>query len=61
MMSLSIRIGIPTATDPDGTTGPGNWWVTGSARPCLLPESQRRAVRRAHRGGKRMRIGRRTK
>jgi hypothetical protein len=42
MMSLSIRVGIPTATDPSGSTGPGYWWVTGNARPGLLPERTRR-------------------
>lgn len=53
LMSYSIRIGLPTAVDPAGDTGPGYWWVTGSARPGLLPESQRRVIRRARwrRGG----------
>jgi hypothetical protein len=48
MMSLSIRVGIPTATDPTGSTGPGYWWVTGNARPGLLPERahRTRALRR---------------
>ena len=36
-MYWSNRVGIPTATDPEGITGPGNWWVTGHARPGLLP------------------------
>jgi hypothetical protein len=49
MMSYSIRIGVPTAVDPAGETGPGYWWITGSARPALVPESQRGAIRRAHR------------
>lgn len=59
LMSYSIRIGLPTAVDPAGETGPGYWWVTGSARPGLLPESQRRATRRAHRHKGRQRIWRR--
>jgi hypothetical protein len=54
-MSSSIRIGVPTATDPEGRTGPGYWWLTGSARPGLVPVSQRRAIRRARRAARRMR------
>jgi hypothetical protein len=48
MMMISQRVGIPTATDPEGRTGPGYWWLTGSARPGLLPEKVRRpgALRR---------------
>jgi len=47
-MMFSQRVGIPTATDPDGRTGPGFWWVTGAARPGLLPERLKppRALRR---------------
>lgn len=60
-MSLSIRVGVPTATDPEGLTGPGYWWITGHARPGLVPESQRRAIWRANRGGRRFRVGRRTR
>jgi hypothetical protein len=40
-LSSSIHVGIPTATDPDGRSGPGLWWVTGSARPALVPERVR--------------------
>jgi hypothetical protein len=40
-LSSSIRVGIPTATDPDGRSGPGMWWLTGSARPALVPERSR--------------------
>jgi hypothetical protein len=57
-MTFTVRIGVPTAVDPEGTTGPGNWWITGSARPALVPDSQRRATRRATRGGRRLRIRR---
>ncbi len=57
-MTSTIRIGVPTAVDPEGTTGPGYWWMTGTARPALLPTSQRRAIRRAMRGGRRLRIRR---
>ncbi len=53
-MTSTIRIGVPTATDPEGTTGPGYWWLTGSARPGLTPTSQRRAIRRAKRAGHRL-------
>jgi hypothetical protein len=59
LMSYSIRIGVPTAVDPAGETGPGYWWITGSARPGLLPESQRRAIRRTQRRGRWPRIPRR--
>ncbi|HXW46048.1 MAG TPA: hypothetical protein VEL03_14740 [Streptosporangiaceae bacterium] len=41
MLSHSIRVGIPTATDPEGRTGQGYWWITGTARPGLLPERTR--------------------
>jgi len=34
-MYWSSRVGIPTATDPEGRAGPGNWWLTGSCRPVL--------------------------
>jgi hypothetical protein len=55
-MSLywSNRVGIPTATDPEGKTGPGNWWLTGSCRPVLAtpgwaePRGPRRARRLRH-------------
>jgi hypothetical protein len=57
-MTSTIRIGVPTAVDPEGATGPGYWWVTGTARPALVPTSQRRAIRRAMRGGKRRRTRR---
>jgi hypothetical protein len=56
-MTSSIRIGVPTAADPEGKTGPGNWWITGTARPGLTPTSQRRAIRRALRAGRRRRTG----
>ncbi len=59
VMSYSIRIGLPTAADPAGETGPGYWWMTGSAIPALLPVSQRRAIRRAHGRRRRLRIWRR--
>ncbi len=58
--SMLIRIGVPTATDPEGKTGPGYWWVTGTARPALLPVSQRRAIRRANRAGRRLKKARPT-
>src|ERR1700752_5024385 len=58
-MTFTIRIGVPTAADPEGTTGPGHWWITGTARPALVPSSQRRAIRRARHGGRRHRILRR--
>ena len=61
LMSYSIRVGLPTAADPAGETGPGYWWITGSARPALLPESQRRAIRRAHRQRRRLPIWRRAR
>jgi hypothetical protein len=57
-MTFTIRIGVPTAVDPEGKTGPRNWWITGTARPALVPTSQRRAIRRAMRGGRRLRIRR---
>jgi hypothetical protein len=53
-MTSTIRIGVPTAADPEGATGPGIWWMTGSARPGLMPTSQRRAIRRAKRAGRRL-------
>jgi hypothetical protein len=56
-MTSTIRIGIPTATDPEGITGPGNWWITGTARPGLMPVSQRRAIRRARRAAAGWRTG----
>ncbi len=59
LMSYSIRIGVPTAVDPAGETGPGYWWVTGSARPSLLPESQRLPIRRGHRQRRWLQIWRR--
>ncbi len=46
-MLWSNRIGVPTATDPTGRTGPGYWWVTGSARPGLVPERSRRKLSRS--------------
>jgi hypothetical protein len=49
-MSLSIRVGIPTATDPAGTAGPGAWWITGGCRPELLHGSVERSwIRRFRR------------
>jgi hypothetical protein len=45
-LSHSIRIGVPTATDSEGRYGQGLWWVTGHARPGLLPEKPRRVPRR---------------
>jgi hypothetical protein len=42
LMTCSIRIGVPTATDPTGAGGPGYWWITGHARPGLIPERTRR-------------------
>ena len=35
-MSSSIRIGLPSAGDPNGTAGPGNWWITGGCRPAYM-------------------------
>lgn len=57
-MTYTIRIGVPTAVDPEGITGPGYWWITGTARPALVPDSQRRAIRRATCGGRRLAIRR---
>ncbi len=54
-MGLTIRVGLPTAVDPEGNNGPGYWWITGHARPGLMPESQRRAMR----GRRRFRLRRR--
>lgn len=49
-MHWSIRVGVPTASDPEGVTGSGLWWVTGSSRPAVLPEYFERArARRARR------------
>jgi hypothetical protein len=45
-MSSSIRIGVPTATDPAGLHGQGYWWITGNARPALVPERRKRVRRR---------------
>jgi hypothetical protein len=42
-MSWSIRIGVPSAGDPEGITGPGSWWLTGSCCPAILPDGGERA------------------
>ena len=40
---------MPSVTDPEGTTGPGYWWVTGWCRPAVMPLSDRALARRARR------------
>ena len=35
-LSSSIRVGLPSAGDPHGETGPGIWWLTGGCRPAYM-------------------------
>ncbi|MGI9009123.1 MAG: hypothetical protein ACR2FU_23545 [Streptosporangiaceae bacterium] len=50
-LSASIRVGLPSPGDPEGATGSGSWWLTGSCRPAYMwdradrPPRQRRLVR----------------
>jgi hypothetical protein len=44
-LSMSVSVGIPSATDPHGVRGAGPWWMTGNLKPALLPEPTRRRRR----------------
>lgn len=50
-LSSSIRVGLPSAGDPHGDTGPGMWWLTGGCRPAYMwdrsdrPPRSRRPLR----------------
>ncbi len=63
-LSSSIRIGLPSAGDPDGAAGPGNWWITGSCRPAYMWDRSDRprtglvsVLRSRWRGARRRRLG----
>ncbi len=35
-LSATIRVGVPSPGDPDGSAGPGLWWITGGCRPAYM-------------------------
>lgn len=47
-LSSSIRVGLPSAGDPRGETGPGIWWLTGGCRPAYLWDRSDRPPRSRH-------------
>jgi len=44
-MSSTIRIGVPSAGDPHGETGPGLWWITGGCQPAYMWDRKDRSSR----------------